>query len=555
LADQRLQEQARGEQAQDVQDAAGETYLQALDKAVADVPDRIFLDFEGDRYSYADIDRLATRMANELAALGVGPGRTVVTLLDNGVDAVVCWFAVNRLGGVWVPVNTAYRREFLRHQLADSLAAIAVCEAEYFDRIAEIAGGVPELKLVLYRGTVAAGDRANCPVPARPLDEIRGADDTRIAAELRPEDLACLIYTSGTTGPSKGCMISHNYLCSSGRQQNSGVPPLPGEITWTCLPMFHVSTTAYVIVSTVIAQATASIARRFSVTHFWDEIERSGATTAMLMASMFPLLAQSPDTDAMRRCHGRLRAVTGVPVTAAMRQLWRERFGVPFMHSFGYGQTEASKLGHHVWGEKMPPESSAGRVCDDFELMIADENGRRVPPGVPGEILARPRRPNVMFSGYWRRPEETVRVWRDLWMHTGDIGKIDADGYLYFVDRKKDYLRSRGENISSMEVEAVFMSHAAVSEVALHAVRAAEGGEDHIKVTVVLREEARVTEEVLCRWSIENLPYFAVPRFFEFRASLPKTPTGRVQKYQLRDDGVTDATWDARAAGIEVRRR
>jgi len=270
---------------------------------------------------------------------------------------------------------------------------------------------------------------------------------------------------------------------------------------------------------------------------------------------MFPLLAQAPDNEAMLRCRGRLRAVTGVPLTAPVRKIWHERFGVPMMNSFGYGQTEASKLSTWIWGEPLPPLASAGRPSVDFEMMIADDSGRPLPAGVAGEILIRPRRPGIMFGGYWGRPQDTVTVWRDLWLHTGDIGKFDDDGYFYFVDRKKDYVRSRGENISSIEVEAALMAHPAISEAAFHVVPNGGGGEDDLKVTLVLKAGESISEEQFCRWTIEYLPYFAVPRYFEFRTALPKTLTGRVQKHQLRDEGCTPATWDARAAGIIVKRR
>jgi crotonobetaine/carnitine-CoA ligase len=349
-------------------------------------------------------------------------------------------------------------------------------------------------------------------------------------------------------------MLSYNYLCNQGRQQNICAPPLPREITWTSLPLFHSSANSYVVVATLIAQAQARLTRRFSVREFWYDIERSGATTAMLMATMFPLLARAPDNEAMLRCRGQLQIVTGVPVTKEMRAIWHDRFGVGHMNSFGYGQTEASKISLLPWGDPLPPLTCAGTPSEDFEVRIAGPDGLALPFDTPGEVLVRPRRPNVMYAGYWNRPAETVAAWRDLWMHTGDIGKLDPDGYLYFVDRQKDYVRSRGENIASVEVENALMVHPDISEVAFHAVPSPNGGEDDLKVTVVPRAGAALTEEDLCHWTIEWLPYFSVPRYIEFRSELPKTPTGRIQKHELRKDGVTPQTWDREGAGIQVRR-
>lgn len=530
--------------------APADTPLEALSRAVRSIPDDIFLDFTGSTFTYAEVDRLSTRMAHAFADLGVTAGQTVLTMLESGIDAVTCWFGVNKLGAIWVPVNTAYRRAFLRHQVTDSGAQILVCEQHYLAALLEIADDLPDVKLILCRGEDALDQLS--PVPLARLDDHRGTSDEPLDRQVLPTDIACLIYTSGTTGPSKGCMISHNYLCQTGRQGNEGMPLRPGETMWTCLPMFHISTIGYVIVAAMMARARASIAPNFSVSGFWIEIERSGATMAQLMASIFPLLAQAPDNDAMKRCFGQLRAVSGVPITPELRQIWHERFGVKYLNSYSYGQTEASKLAHHRFGEPTPPEYSAGKVCDDFDIMIVDDDGRPLPPNTPGEIWARPRKPNIMFAGYWRRPAETAHVWHDLWMHTGDIAKVDEQGYLYFIDRKKDYVRSRGENISSFEVERTFMQHPAVSEVAFHSIRRGAGEEEDLKVTLVLREGCTIEHADLCRWAIDNLPHFAVPRFIEYRNSLPKTPTGRIQKFQLRDEGCTSETWDSIEAGIVV---
>jgi crotonobetaine/carnitine-CoA ligase len=183
-----------------------------------------------------------------------------------------------------------------------------------------------------------------------------------------------------------------------------------------------------------------------------------------------------------------------------------------------------------------------------------DDNDNEVPPGTPGEVLIRPRRPHIMFEGYWRRPEATLAIMRNMWLHSGDIGKLDENGFFYFVDRKKDYLRRRGENISSHEVETALKAHPAIADLAVHAVLAKDL-EDEVKVTAMLKNGTVLTEEEFCRWSIDHLPYFAVPRYFEFRPDLPRSPTGKVLKYILRDEGCTPATWDRERAGIQIAKR
>jgi crotonobetaine/carnitine-CoA ligase len=246
-----------------------------------------------------------------------------------------------------------------------------------------------------------------------------------------------------------------------------------------------------------------------------------------------------------------VRKVGAAPFPPEMVQKWRDRFGVPAEGSGGYGMTEAATISSLGPGEAIGPPGSSGKVGRDFDVKIFDDNDNELPPGTPGEIVARPNRPNIMFQGYWNRPEATVQAWRNLWFHTGDIGKIDEQGWLYFVDRKKDYIRRRGENISTFEMEAVFCEHPAIQDVAVHAVLSPLG-EDEVKVTAVLREGAGVSEEALCRWSIERLPRFAVPLYIEFRDDLPRSATGKVLKEELRSEGATPTTWDREAAGIKV---
>jgi crotonobetaine/carnitine-CoA ligase len=524
-----------------------ETYLQSLADHVVERPDAIALDFEGNLVSFAELDRRAARMANGLAALGLGAGDRLVALLDNSEDFVLAMIATHRLGAIFVPVNTAYRGEFLRHQLADCDPGIAICDADYLDALVPLVAALPRLRTIIVRGQGAAESG----IAMIPLATVKESSDAPVAAEVTPDDIACLIYTSGTTGPSKGCMISHDYLCSIARRRHRSVAPVVGEISWSCLPLYHIASLSTVLIANFLSGEQASIAARFTVSGFWEEIERSRASSIVILASMVSLIARSPETEAMRRCHGQLRVVTGVPMSAEDRRLWQERFGVQYVNSFAYGQTEANLATLLPWGEPIPPLDSMGPPSEDFDVMVADDDDRPVPLGAAGELLLRPRQSGVIFSGYWRRPEETLQAMAGLWWHTGDFVRMDADGFLYFVDRKKDYLRARGENISSFEVESVVMRHPDVAEVAFHAL----GIEDEIKATVILQPGSALSEQELFHWAQEQLPYFAVPRFIEFRATLPKTPTGRVQKSELRAEGRTAATWDAHAAGLEIRRR
>ena len=270
---------------------------------------------------------------------------------------------------------------------------------------------------------------------------------------------------------------------------------------------------------------------------------------------MLNLVATAPETEAEKRCYGKVRVVHGVPFSHALQDIYRNRFGVAVAGCINFAQTEVVSIVGNRLGVDQAPDGASGRRHDTFDVEIMDDAGNICPPGVTGEVVIRPRRHSVMFSGYWNRPEATLAQMQDLWFHTGDIGKFDEDGWFYFVDRKKDYLRRGGENISSFEMEQVFRGHPAIKDAAVHAVFS-EKSEDDVKVTAVLQEDASLTEQELFAWCLPHVPHFAVPRYIEFREDLPRTEaTHRVQKHKLRADGVTASTWDRVAAGVELKRR
>jgi len=528
-----------------------DTVTAALARAVEREPDRVYLDFAGDSHTYAEFDRHVNRLAHGLIARGVTPGDTVVTMLDNHVDAVAAWYAINRAGAISVPINTALKGEFLRHVVADAAARIVMVEAGHVDRFHAIAEGIPAVDTLVQRGE--NGPRSTDGLDALSFDDLLSEEASSLPDRNQPGDLTCLIYTAGTTGPSKGCMISHNYAANLARHGLRSNARTVDEIVWSPLPLFHLNATATKILATAILGGTVSIYPRFSVSNFWGEIRRSGASIASLLGAMIPLIAQAPDSEDSLACFGQLRHVSGAPFPPELQDIWRSRFGVKTCGSNVYGLSEAAPVTSLPHGVEHPPGSS-GRRNDDFEVRIVDDEGNELPDGEMGEVLVRARHPHVMFEGYWKRPDETAAVLDvDGWFHTGDYGRFDTDGFFWFMDRKKDYLRRRGENISSVELENAFRSHPAISEVAAHAVPS-ELTEDDVKITVVLADGAELGEEELCRWAFDHVPRYAFPRYIEFRESLPKNAVGRVLKYQLRDEGCTPTTWDREAAGLDVPR-
>lgn len=528
-----------------------ETVTGILSRAVESGPDRIFLDVGGQKYSYREVERRTLQLANGMLALGVGKGDRVGTLLDTCLDAVLIFFAANRIGAIYVPVNAAYKGEYLRHQYGDAGVEVIFVEPHYLARITQIADQLPTLRIVVQRGDEPIGDSGS--LDARRLADVLGNEDP-IEDRNKFSDISMLIYTGGTTGPSKGCIVSHNYVSNLARQTVLNGQWTQDDINWTPLPLFHMNSLGSSILAAAMVGARVALYPRFSVTNFWPEIERSGATICNLLGSMVPFIAEAPETEVSKRCYGQLRAVRGSPFPANMQAKWKERFGVKVAGSNVFGQTEACIV-TSLPDTETPKPGSSGKRNAYFDVKIVDEDDQELSPGTPGEIAVRPKYPHIMMEGYWGRPEETLKIMKNLWLHTGDVGMFDEDGFFYFVDRKKDYLRRRGENISSYELESTFRNHPGVEDVAVHAVFS-ETLEDEVKATIVLKAGAEaVTPEQMCVWSVDHLPYFAVPRYIEFRQDLPRNPVGRVLKYLLREEGCTPATWDREAAGIQIERR
>jgi crotonobetaine/carnitine-CoA ligase len=428
-----------------------------------------------------------------------------------------------------------------------------VVEHSLLDRAERVSAdsGVRHL-VVIGEASAVAG------VDTHTWEELLGADDREPSVTIRPADLATFIYTGGTTGPSKGCMLSHHYHGALSRQIGICWKRTADDVVWTPLPLFHFNALVTAVLGSLVYGGRSAIYSRFSVSNFWPEMNRVGATVTSTLGTMAYLLAHDVDRPEMPRsgapeANSSLRLIGAAPLPVEVDSILKERFGVDTF-SGAYGVTEASLISWQPPGTDNKP-NAAGVINDEyFDVRIFDDDDFELPRGTDGEIVIRPKRPHTMFEGYWGRPEATVATSANWWYHTGDIGRIDDEDYLFFVDRKADYLRRRGENISSFDVERILMSHGALADVAVHAVPS-QLTEDDLKVTATIAEGRSITEEELFRWCIDELPYFALPRYIEFRAELPRSPVGRVLKRELRDEGVTAATWDVEQSGISYEKR
>jgi crotonobetaine/carnitine-CoA ligase len=541
---------------------AEHTIPELLGRRLSDAPDADYLDIGGEQFTGRQVADTGWRLANAFAELGIERGGRVASLVENSAEAMLFWWGAVLGGRVAVPVNTAYKGEYLRHQLADSGAASVVVQADLADRIAGVVDDLPALRHVVVigaldddgRGRLSAGGR----VGVHTWDELLGASNEEQVVDIRPRDLGTFIYTGGTTGPSKGCMLSHNYHEALARQIGVCWRRTAEDTVWTPLPLFHFNAIVTAVLGPLVYGGRGAVYKRFSVSNFWPEMNRTGATIVSLLGSLAFLLAGDEDRPEMPgsgapEANTSLRLIGAAPLPPELDQRLRTRFGVDTF-SGAFGLTEASLIAWQPFGVENKPGAAGVLNSEFFDVRIFDDGDHQVGVDEPGEIVVRPKRPHVMFEGYWGNPTATVEAYRNLWFHTGDIGRVDADGYLFFVDRKADYLRRRGENISSMEVERIVLRHPAVTDAVVFGVPS-ELTEDDLMLVAQRSGGQELTAEDLFRWCIEELPYFALPRYVEIRDDLPRSPVGRVLKRNLRAEGATSATWDAETSGITYEKR
>jgi crotonobetaine/carnitine-CoA ligase len=325
----------------------------------------------------------------------------------------------------------------------------------------------------------------------------------------------------------------------------------PGDVIYSCLPMYQSAAWVANVFRALVNGIPCAIDPHFSARHFWDRTRHFDATITFTLGAMHIFLWQAPERP--DDADNPVRAASMIPLPNDLEEPMKKRFGIEAIHQ-GYGQSEVMTLLARTPGRTFKP-NSLGEPQKGLEVAILDDEDRPVARGETGELCARPSEPYALFNGYFNDPEATLRAFRNLWYHTGDLVRQDADGDYFFVDRKADFIRYKGRNISSFAVEAAFAQHPAVAQAAAHGVTSAElEAEAELKVVVVRKPDTNVSAEELARFVNANAPYFFVPRYIEFLDALPQTPTGRVQKYKLRERGVTPDTWDARAAGFQVER-
>jgi carnitine-CoA ligase len=502
--------------------------------------DRPLFRCDGLERGFAEMRDAAARAAGGLAAAGIEPGDRVAAMCRNRVDLLDLVLGCAWLGAVAVPLNTAVRGPQLEHMLSNSGARALLADSELVAPLA-LVERPPALEAVWALDGVPADPPAGYTVSDAP-----GPADAVEPATVGGHDTLAILYTSGTTGVSKGVLCPHANFYWWGIEMSEMLELSADDVLYTCLPLFHTNA-LNAFMQALVSGATYTLGPRFSVSAFWTRLAEADATVTYLLGAMVNMLWSREPGSADRAHRARVALAPASP--AGIVERFRARFGLTLLEAYGSTETNA------VIGAQPDHQRSGymGTLRRGYHARVADEHDEPVPDGTPGELLLRHEVPFAFATGYHGMPEKTVEAWRNLWFHTGDRVVREPDGWFRFLDRSKDAIRRRGENISSFEVEHVLAEHPAVASVAVFAVPS-EMAEDEVMAAVVLEEGARAEPVDLVRHCEGRLAYFAIPRYVDIVAELPLTENGKVRKAVLRERGVGERTWDREAAGYRLAR-
>ncbi|HEV2317783.1 MAG TPA: AMP-binding protein [Thermoplasmata archaeon] len=500
------------------------------------------LRFPSRTISYLELDRQSDRVASGLRAAGFEVGDRVAALLFNSPEFPLLWFGAAKAGVVVVPLNTALKGDLLRYELLDCGAKGIVVDRRLVETLDVVRAGLPLTAEWRVDSEGAIAGTAD----ARSWSELESAVGPAPSVEIHPWTPAGILYTSGTTGPPKGAVIPHEKYVTTPREIAARSRLDPTSVLFTALPLFHCNAQEMTTLVALENDLLAAYDERFHATTFWESAAAVGATHVSLLISMINVLYKQPE-KASDRTH-RVRVALTAGATKEIWPAFESRFGLSIIELYGMTECGCTTLMN-------PPDrvrvGSVGTPLGFVEAQVVDEADRPVPDGQRGELVVRPRQPYTMYLGYLNKADQTVDAWRNLWFHTGDFVTRDADGYYYFVDRKKDVIRRRGENLAPYDVESVLNTHPAVFESVVVGVPSPLGEED-VKAFVRLKPGATVEPRALFDFCAERLPFFMVPRYLEFLDEIPKTANQKAQRYVLRQRPA-GAQHDREAMGLTYR--
>jgi crotonobetaine/carnitine-CoA ligase len=526
------------------------TVIRLLENQAKAHPQRICLDtIEGHSWTYSEIWKEVQRLGFGLHLEGVRAGDTVVIMTGNTVEAVQSWLAVNMAEAVEVTINIAYRGPLLIHAIKTALAKTIIIEDRFVSELVAVADQLPQLTTVIVLGQIGRMKCKNWRVLA--FSELRKEPPADWSCGARYCDVASIIYTSGTSGPAKGVMLTHaqNYLAALTAVQ--GLRLGASDVYYCAHPLFHMAGKFLAAEAIFLAGGKLYLDKGFAGDKWLATISQSQATVTVAHGPMLEMIHSQPSSKYDGET--KLTRILGCPLPKRIAQSFEQRFRVKVIE--GYGMTEIGVPCWRRYDDDLRVGSCGKLLTEFFELKICDpDTDETLPDGSVGEILVRPRLPWTLMQGYAGMPDRTMEAWRNLWFHTGDAGYRDSEGYHFFVDRLKDRIRRRAESISSYDIETVALSYSPVADCAAVGVPSEYENDDDIKLCVVMSSVNLAFDPIdLLRHLAISLPHFMVPRYVEVLETLPRTPTNKVKRAALREEGVTSRTWDRKASGISLK--
>ncbi|WP_066304172.1 AMP-binding protein [Bacillus sp. FJAT-29814] len=521
-----------------------ETFGKLVEHRASAKPHTRFVRFEQEDVTYHQFNCNGNKVAHYLTDLGLTKGQTCASMLPNCPEALYTWLGLAKIGVMEVPINVAFRGHLLTYILNKAECQAIIISSQWVDRLIDILDNLTHLRHVIVVGDTekAVPGLISTHSFATMLEK---ASDAPIEVEIKPTDPSIILFTSGTTGPSKGVVLTHRSNFKNASNCCDVMKYGPNDRLFTVFPLFHANARYTTVMAALLADCDVVLHDKFSASRFWDICRIEKITAFNFMGSLITILMKQPERPEDREHF--VRKAFGGPTPLDLYDDFQDRYGVQISEI--YGLTEGGTVTNN------PSESfrkgSCGIAAPYYEVEIHDEEDNPCPPGVAGEIVVRPKEPGIMFTEYYKMPEATLKTWQNLWLHTGDRGRMDKDGYIYFIDRQKDAIRRRGENISSFEVEVVLNDHPKVLDSAAIGVPS-ELGEEEVLAVVIVKEGEELTPVELLDFCQPRMAYFALPRFVRFVSEFPRTPSQRVQKYKLREEGITNDTWDRERVGYQV---
>ena len=517
----------------------------------------VYVYFKDQKITYRELNQNSGRMAKGYSQLGVKKGEAISIMMPNCPEFLYHWFGLAKIGAIDNPINVSYKGDVLRHLIVNSKSKIVVIHEQFLEQIQFIQHELKGVERIIVYPRKKHGLRLE--IPSLSFDDVFNNTGEFFASDaVRPSDPLQIIYTGGTTGPSKGAVLSHNCVYHYTNDLIKFLHLTRKTRAYNCLPLFHQNhrfTSTY----TLLLNASYAMGERYSARSFWDEVRKYKATHFHFLGGMPLIIYNQPPKP--NDADNPAKTAWGGPIPLDIAESFEKRFGVKLYCGF-YGLSEASGVSW-ITAEEADELKAKGKWAqavgmgreqkDIYEVKLVNDEDQEVADGEAGEIICRPARAYAMMTEYVNNPKATAEAFRNLWFHTGDMARKDEDGYFHFVDRKKDYIRRRGENISSFEIEKVVNAHASVVDSAAVGVKS-EVGEDEVRIFVLVKEGSRLTPEELMVWCEPRMAYFMIPRYVDFVSEFPRNPVGRIEKFKLRDIEMTVETWDRERAGYKIKR-